>query len=286
MTEFTAATYLFAIYLDTNTTLFFNSYEEAKTARENLKCGGIITPTKRTQERESQMANQDFTQIHEDLVDRIEERPAQPIWIHEVCKHPDLSIELQTILLNKELKPFRYEFESVDGVMVSYDSMIELKLTTHVGSNNIDNIVHIVLLHDTNIRILITSLEQLAIYECEKAVMRGEPYFATHNIHEIENCYLKATENGDQKKRRETALQLIQLMSETEFCDRINQGYLPEFEREIQLLKRSIAYHPNQKELKELTLFQLVCTKYKVRDCLRFNSVEEFNEIYNHLKDI
>ena len=61
---------------------------------------------------------------------------------------------------------------------------------------------------------------------------------------------------------------------------------MPEFQREIPLLQRFIAYHPTIKEFKQMVLFELVCTKYKMRDALRFNSVEEFKNMYCHLQDI
>lgn len=286
MTEFTSATDLFAIYLDSSTTLFFNSYYEAKSMRESLQCGGIITRTTRTEERELQMTNQQFTELPKRLV---KERPSQPLWIHEVCKHPDLYAELQTILLNKALSPFRYELD-IDGVMVPYDSMFELELSRRVGPNILGTDVYIVLLEDTNNRILINNLEKLAICQCEEAVMHGDPYFEPYSheekLYKIENSYLEATETGDQKKRTKAALELIDLMSETEFCDRLNQGYLPEFQREIQLVQRSIAYYPTIKEFKQQVLFELVCTKYKMRDYLRFNSVEEFKNMYSDLNDM
>ena len=281
MTEITCATDLFAIYLNSSTILFFHSYDEAKSMRESLKCGGIITRATRTAERELQMANQKFTQLPKRLV---KERPLQPLWIDEVCKHPDLYPELQTILLNKALSPFYYELD-IDGVMVPYDSMFELEMSRRLGTD-----VYIVLLEDTNNRILINGLEQLAICQCEKAVMHGDPYFEPYSheekLYKIENSYLEATETGDQKKRTKAALELIDLMTETEFCDRLNQGYLPEFQREIQLVQRSIAHYPTIKEFKQMVLFELVCTKYKMRDALRFNSVEEFKNMYYHLQDI
>ena len=278
MTEVTCATDLFAIYFDSSTTLFFNSYDEAKFARESLKCCGIITRATRTAQRELQMANQKFTELPERVVNRV---LMQPSWIDEVCKHPDLYAELQTILLNKTLAPFRYELD-IDGVMVPYDSMFELKMSTRVATD-----VYIVLLKDTNNRILINGLEQLAICQCEKAVMYGDPDFGScSKVKDIEQCYLEATETGDQKKRTKAALDLIDLMSEPEFYDRLNQGYLPEFQREIQLVQRSIDHYPTVKELKKMVLFELVCTKYKMRDSLRFYSVEEFNNTYRHLQDI
>jgi hypothetical protein len=246
--------------------------------RESLKCGGIITRATRTAERELQMANQKITELPERVV---KSDLMQPSWIDEVCKHSDLYGDLQTILLNKTLAPFRYELD-IDGVMVPYDSMFELEMSRRIGTD-----VYIVLLEDTNNRILINGLEQLAICQCEKAVMYGETYVEPYNkLNEIEQFYLEAIETGDQKKRTKAALDLINLMPETEFCDRLNQGYLPEFQREIQLVKRSIAHYPTIKEFKQLVLFELVCTKYKMRDSLRFYSVEEFKNMYNHLQDI
>jgi hypothetical protein len=278
MTEVTCATDLFAIYFDSFTTLFFNSYDEAKSMRESLGCGGIITRTTRTEQRELQMANQKFTELPECSVNSI---TTQTSWTHLVCKHPDLCGELQIILLNKALSPFRYELD-IDGVLVPYDSIFELEMSRRLGTD-----VYIVLLEDTNNRILINGLEQLAICQCEKAVMYDDPYFQPYSkVKDIEQCYLEATETGDQKKRTKTALDLIDLMSEPEFYDRLNQGYLPEFQREIQLVQRSIAHYPTIKEFKQMVLFELVCTKYKMRDSLRFYSVEEFKNMYHHLQDI
>jgi len=286
MTEVTCATDLFAIYFDSSTTLFFNSYDEAKSMRESLKCGGIITSATRTEERELRMANQKFTELPERVVKSVS---TQPLWTDEVCKHNDLYGDLQIILLNKALSPFRYELD-IDGVMVPYDSMFEMELSRCVGPNILGTDVYIVLLEDTNNRILINDLEQLAICQCEKAVMYGdtyvEPYSHEEKLYKIENCYLEAIETGDQKKRTKAALDLIDLMPETEFCERLNQGYLPEFQREIPLVNRSIAHYPTIKEIKQKVLFQLVCTKYKVRDSLRFYSVEEFKNMYSNLKDI
>lgn len=271
MTEFTD-TDGFAIYLDSETILFFHSFEEAKDARERLQCGGIITGTKRRDGMKMWVENME-------LPGRVTMRPSQPLWIDIIINHADLSIELKNILLNKLMIPFRYELD-IGEHMILYDNMIDLQKTRDDGFG-----VSIAFLDNEEKRFPLTKSEEMAIYQCELSVVDGiDPYFGVYSDeekrHQIENRYLEASESNDEKMKRETALELINLMSEEEFSDRLQNGYLPEFQRKISTIKRTVC--ESHEELYEEQPLEMVVTKYTMRMELEYCSIEEFCSRYEN----